>query len=89
MRSRSGFHGIYPMLYAFFGADGRLDPVAMRRQIDGCIAAGVHGIAILGIASEMNKLSSIERRQFLDISAEAVAGRVPLAVTVPEPNVQD
>ncbi len=89
MQSRTGFFGIYPMLYALFGADERLDASAMRRQVEGCIAAGVHGIACLGIASEMNKLSSAERRTFLEITAEAVAGRVPLAVTVPEPNVPD
>jgi 4-hydroxy-tetrahydrodipicolinate synthase len=77
------------MLYSFFGADGRLDRAAMRRQIDACIAAGVHGVTFLGIASEMNKLSSHERRQLVDWVTEDVAGRVPVAVTVPEPNVPD
>ena len=27
------FRGIYPILYAFFGPDGRLDEAAMRRQV--------------------------------------------------------
>lgn len=87
--SKTGFSGIYPMLYAFFGADDRLDRAAMRRQVEGCLTAGVHGIAVLGIASEMNKLSGHERRLMLDWAAEDVAGRVPLAATVPEPNVPD
>jgi 2-keto-3-deoxy-L-arabinonate dehydratase len=85
----TGFFGIYPMLYAFFGPDGRLDRGALRRQVEACIAAGVHGITLLGIASEMNKLSSHERRQFLEWVTEDVAGRVPIAATVPEPNVPD
>ena len=88
-RSKTGFAGVYPILYSLFGADDRLDHVAMRRQVEGCIAAGAHGIAILGIASEMNKLSAAERIEFLEVVADAVAKGVPLAVTVPEPNVPD
>ena len=32
------FHGIYPMLYAFFNQDGRLDRHAMKRQVEACLA---------------------------------------------------
>ena len=35
------FHGIYPMLYAFFNQDGRLDRHAMKRQVEACVASGV------------------------------------------------
>src|SRR5690606_10538559 len=49
--------GIYPMQFAFFGADGELDREAMRRQIEGCIGFGVDGIAVLGLGTEVNKLS--------------------------------
>jgi len=87
--SKTGFCGIYPMLYSFFGADGRLDRSAMRRQIDGCLAAGVHGIAILGIASEVAKLSGAERLRLLDWVASDLGGRAPLAVTVAEPNLPE
>lgn len=83
----SKFHGIYPMLYAYFGPDGRLDRQAMKRQIDACIAAGVHGIAILGVVTEFNKLDVNERRQLIEWTAEDVGGRVPLAVTVGEMSV--
>lgn len=87
--ARTPFSGIYPMLYSFFGEDGRLDRAAMRRQVEACIAAGVHGITFLGIASEMAKLGGAERRTLVDWVTEDVAGRVPVAVTVPEPNVPD
>jgi 4-hydroxy-tetrahydrodipicolinate synthase len=59
----------------------------MRRQVDACIGAGAHGIAILGIVGEFNKMDVNERRILLDIVADAVRGRVPLAVTVVEPSV--
>ncbi|MCB9969478.1 MAG: hypothetical protein H6852_17810 [Geminicoccaceae bacterium] len=48
----SSFSGVYPILYSFFGADGRLDHEAMQLQVDRCIAAGVHGIAVLGNVTE-------------------------------------
>jgi len=76
------------MLYSFFDADGRLDRSAMKRQVDACVAAGAHGIAILGIVGEMNKLETDERRQIVDWVAEDLAGRRPLAVTVSERSVR-
>jgi len=85
--SRSGFHGIYPMLYAFFQRDGQLDRGAMVRQVDACIAGGAHGIAILGLATEVGKLDVRERCALLDCVAEAVDGRVPQAVTVAEASI--
>ena len=81
------FRGIYPILYAFFDASDRLDRGAMRRQVEACVRHGAHGIAILGLATEVGKLSLAERRQILDWAAEDIAGRLPLAVTVAEPAV--
>ncbi len=78
------FHGIYPMLYAFYRPDGSLDRDATRRQVDACIAQGVHGIAVGGLATETHKLSSAERRTLVQWVAEDVAGRVPLSVTIAE-----
>jgi 4-hydroxy-tetrahydrodipicolinate synthase len=81
------FHGIYPMLYTFFDKTGDLDRRAMRGQVDACIRAGAHGIAILGIVGEYNKLDVRERLAVLNCVAEDIDGRVPLAVTVPEPSI--
>jgi 4-hydroxy-tetrahydrodipicolinate synthase len=77
-------HGIYPMLYSFFGADGRLDRGAIEAEVEACISQGVHGIAVGGLGSECNKLATAERRLLMDWAAEAVAGRVPLSVTIAE-----
>lgn len=81
------FHGIYPMIYAFFDQDGRLDRQAMKRQVEACVASGVHGVAILGIVTEFNKLDVNERRQVIEWTAEDLAGRLPLAVTANEMSV--
>jgi len=75
-------HGIYPMLYAFFDAAGKLDRGALRRQVEACIAEGAHGIAALGLATEVAKLSEAERRQVMDWVCSDVAGRCPVALTI-------
>ncbi len=87
MSGHTGFHGVYPILYSFFDSDGRLDREAMRRQVNGCIAAGAHGIAVMGLATEVGKLDVNERRQVIDWVGDDIAGRVPYAVTVGEGSV--
>lgn len=87
MSRNSGFHGVYPILYSFYDDQGRLDRFAMRRQVNGAIAAGAHGIAVMGLATEVSKLDVNERRTVIDWVGEDVAGRVPLTVTVGEGSV--
>jgi len=74
--------GIWPILYAFFGADGRLDRDAMRRQTEIVIAGGAHGMAVMGLATEVAKLSPAERRDVIEWAAADLRGRLPLAVTI-------
>lgn len=88
MRSRSGFGGVYPMLYALFDSAGNLDRAAMKRQVDIVVAQGAHGVGVLGLATEVNKLSGEERRALLEWVAEDLDRRLPLAVTVAEASVQ-
>src|SRR5262245_22613364 len=82
------FRGIYPMMYAFFAADGSLDRDAMRRQVRACVKHGAHGIAVLGLATEVSKLTQSERRLLVQLVTEEVAGRIPVAVTVCESTVE-
>lgn len=79
--------GIYPMLYAFFDASGKLDKEATRRQVRACVSHGAHGVAVLGLGTEVHRLSDSERRQLVDWVAEELSGRLPLAVTVNAPTV--
>ena len=79
--------GIYPMLYAFFNARGGLDKAATCRQVQAFVANGAHGMAVLGLGTEVNKLTDAERRQLVDWVAEELAGRLPLAITVNAPTV--
>lgn len=79
--------GIYPILYSFWNKDGCFDKAAMNRQVDYCLDAGAHGIAVLGLVSEINKMSREERLEMVGIVSDRIAGRVPLAVTIGEPSI--
>lgn len=79
--------GIYPVLYAFFGNDGRLDREAMARQVDYVIEAGAHGITVLGLVTEVHKMDVNERLHLTEMVGDLIRGRVPYAVTIGEPSL--
>jgi 4-hydroxy-tetrahydrodipicolinate synthase len=74
--------GVHAILYAFFDEGERLHRAAMRAQVDACLAAGVAGIAALGLATEVAKLTFDERAQVMDWVAADVGGRVPVGFTI-------
>ncbi len=82
MAATPAFHGIHGIVYALFDSHERLDRAAMRAQVRHCLRAGVHGMAALGLATEVSKLMPEERRSVMDWVAEDVAGKVPLAFTI-------
>jgi 2-keto-3-deoxy-L-arabinonate dehydratase len=88
MQNWSAPAGIFPMLYAFFDRHGELDREAARRQVRACVEHGAHGIAVLGLGTEVTKLSARERRQLVEWVADELAGRLPLVVTVNAPSVE-
>lgn len=81
--------GTYPMLFAFFDAQGRLRRDAFTRQINASITHGAAGIAVLGLGTEVAKLGLTERRSVVEWVMADVAGRVPVAVTVADGNLPD
>jgi 4-hydroxy-tetrahydrodipicolinate synthase len=81
------FSGVYPILYAFFDERGDIDEQAMRLQTERCIEAGAHGITVLGLVTEANKLSLSERHIIMEVVGDAIAGRVPFAVTIGDSDV--
>ena len=88
MLNTQRFHGIYPILYAYFDAHGRPLRDPLVAQVEAAVRHHAHGVAVLGLATETNKLDTIERRQILEWTGDAVRGRLPFAVTVAEPSVQ-
>jgi 4-hydroxy-tetrahydrodipicolinate synthase len=76
------WQGIWPILYAFFGPDGRLDRGAMRAQVEACVRGGADGLAALGLATEVSKLTPAERHEVMAWLAEDLGRRLPFAITV-------
>ena len=70
------------MLYAFFDEAGALDRSAFRGQVEACIGAGAHGIALLGLITEVKTLTPGERETLIRWAVEDIAGRVPLVATI-------
>ena len=87
MKTKSGFFGVYPMVYALFDKKGNLVRKSTRRQVAAMLKHKAHGVAVLGLATEVNKLSTSERRMLMEWVAEDLNGKAPLAVTVAENSV--
>jgi len=77
----SPFHGIVPILQTPFDDAGALDLDSLRREIEFCLQAGVHGVVIPANASEFFTLSDAERMRVTEVALEEVRGRVPVIVS--------
>ena len=74
--------GIFQILQTPFDERGNLDWDSFARQIEYCIAAGVHGLVLPALASEFFTLSDAERKQAVAFAGEHIAGRAPFVVAV-------
>jgi 2-keto-3-deoxy-L-arabinonate dehydratase len=81
--------GIYPVLYAFFDRNNRLDRAAMRRQIKAALNANAPGIVMLGLATEVQKLTIVEREELIAWAAEDLSGKAELGVTITGGTVEE
>jgi 4-hydroxy-tetrahydrodipicolinate synthase len=70
------------MLYAFFDEANGLDRQAFRQQVEVCIASGAHGIALLGLITEVKTLTALERETLVRWAVKDIAGRLPLMATI-------
>lgn len=89
MKSASPLHGIIPIVYTPFDEDDRIDTGDLHRLVDHLIAAGAHGLAAVGSASECHRLTHDERRWLAEETMRAAAGRVPVIVGVSATNRVD
>jgi 4-hydroxy-tetrahydrodipicolinate synthase len=73
------FHGVLPALITPFTDDGSaIDTDALAAIADRLIGAGVAGLVPGGSTGEFTTLSHRERRQLVETTVEAAAGRVPV-----------
>jgi 4-hydroxy-tetrahydrodipicolinate synthase len=73
------FHGVLPALITPFSDDGRaIDTDALAAIVERLIGAGVAGLVPGGSTGEFTTLSHRERRELIETTVEAAAGRVPV-----------
>jgi 4-hydroxy-tetrahydrodipicolinate synthase len=70
--------GIIPPLVTPFNKSGDLDEAAMRGQIRFMLEKGVNGVCVDGSTGEGYTLSLDELRRLVEVTANEVAGRVPV-----------
>ena len=78
----SKLKGIFPIVYSFFNKNNSLDKKLMREQINLIHKIGSQGIACLGLATEVQKLSFDEKKNIIEMIAEQLNGKIPIAVTI-------
>ena len=73
------FHGVLPALITPFTEDGAdVDADALAAIVDRLVGAGAGGLVPGGSTGEFTTLSNAERREVIEVTVEAAAGRVPV-----------
>jgi 4-hydroxy-tetrahydrodipicolinate synthase len=73
------FYGVLPALITPFTADGAaVDADALTAIVERLVGAGVAGLVPGGSTGEFTTLTTAERREVVEVTVEAAAGRVPV-----------
>lgn len=81
MRDDNGkLHGVCPIALTPFTDEGEIDLSGVDSLAQHYLSAGVHGITVLGIMGEADKLNDRERSAVAERYVAAAEGRVPVVV---------
>jgi len=78
------WRGVFPAACTQFHADQSLNIPATLAHVEAMIAAGIHGLVVLGTVGENCSLEAGEKRDVLKAAIEHVRGRVPVLTGVAE-----
>ncbi len=78
------WRGVYPAVCTQFHPDQSLDVPGTLAHVEAMLAAGVHGLVMLGTVGENCSLEPAEKREVLKAAVEHVRRRVPVLVGVAE-----
>ena len=74
------FEGVFSVLPTPFTSDDRVDTDGLKRIVDHFLNAGVSGLTVLGVTSEVARLSEKEKKHIVDVVLSQVGTRVPVIV---------
>jgi 4-hydroxy-tetrahydrodipicolinate synthase len=78
------WRGVFPAACTQFRPDFSLDIPATLKHLDAMLAAGCHGMVMMGSVGENTTLEPAEKRELLKATVEHVKKRVPVLVGVAE-----
>lgn len=78
------WEGVFPAACTQFKPDQSLDIAGTLKHLDAMIAAGIHGLVMLGTVGENCSLEPEEKIEVLKQTVRHVAGRVPVLTGVAE-----
>ena len=78
------WHGVFPAITTQFRDDQSLDIEATGRHMEALIAAGIHGVVLLGSVGENTTLEYDEKIAFVREMRSVVDGRIPVLSGVAE-----
>jgi 2-keto-3-deoxy-L-arabinonate dehydratase len=83
------YPGVHAVLYALFNKTEDIDHGAMAAQVEYCVAEGCHGVTVLGLATEVLKLTFEERADLIRTVGRALGGKLPFSVTIAGNSVRE
>lgn len=78
------WRGVFPAVCTQFNSDFSLNIPATLAHVDVMLAAGVHGLVMMGSVGENTTLELAEKRELLRATVERVGKRVPVLTGVAE-----
>jgi dihydrodipicolinate synthase/N-acetylneuraminate lyase len=78
------WRGVFPALCTQFKGDLALDIPATLKHLDAQMAAGIHGVVMMGSVGENTTLEADEKRDLLTATVKHVGGRIPVLTGVAE-----
>lgn len=82
-------NGIIPIVQTPYTATGEIDCVALIRLVDYAIACGAAALIVPAVASEVERLSDIERKLIVKTVVEAAEARVSVIVGASSPDLSE
>lgn len=88
MTEHKPFRGVLPVLITPLNDDEIVAEEALRKLVRRVLAAGAHGVVVLGSAGEFAALRDAQKERAIAIVVEEVADRVPVIAGTGEPGTR-
>ena len=86
---QKNIRGIFPIIYSFFNKDNTIDHKLMIDQLSVIKKMNPNGIACLGLATEVNKLTFKEKKFIIELIRKETSADLPLAITIKGNNLKE